>query len=198
MQCSGSICESILRKRWRERRCRRDILGKALRVIPRGKQRLTVYRAHQVWLNLVSEKIAKVDHKNEEIDIIYEKKSLRSNFPGCISSWPIQKCIRCIDPIVLGSISVEDNFLMTQKNRDFHENMFFSREYPGYLQEDSRMHTECLRVRLSIKNRFLDHKISLEKNEKFRDFPRDWYSFFVRLLEFSVLLGAIASWFRLS
>ena len=25
--------------------------GKALRVIPRGKQRLTVYRAHQVWVD---------------------------------------------------------------------------------------------------------------------------------------------------
>jgi len=32
----------------RERRCARAIPGKALRVIPRGKQRLTVYRAHQV------------------------------------------------------------------------------------------------------------------------------------------------------
>jgi len=33
-------------------------------------------------IKLVSEKIAKVDHRNEEIDTIYEKKSLRSNFPG--------------------------------------------------------------------------------------------------------------------
>jgi len=33
----------------RERRGARDIVGKALRVIPRGKQRLTVYRAHQVF-----------------------------------------------------------------------------------------------------------------------------------------------------
>ena len=33
---------------FRERRGVRDIQGKALRVIPRGKQRLTVYRALQV------------------------------------------------------------------------------------------------------------------------------------------------------
>ena len=51
----------------------------ALRVIARGKQRLTVYRAPQVLqraicFTLVNEQIAKVDHKNEEIDIIYEKK----------------------------------------------------------------------------------------------------------------------------
>ena len=41
----------LLGARAGERRGGRDILGKGLRVIPRGKQRLTVYRAHQVGVN---------------------------------------------------------------------------------------------------------------------------------------------------
>ena len=40
---------------------------RALRVIPRGKQRLTVYRAHQVAVNLVSEKSGEIEHKSEDI-----------------------------------------------------------------------------------------------------------------------------------
>jgi len=47
---SGTSC--------RERRRVRDISGKALRVIPRGKQRLTVYRAHQVWFSDIKMKIS--------------------------------------------------------------------------------------------------------------------------------------------
>jgi len=46
-----SICQDLARKICRERRGVRDIPVKALRVIPRGKQRLTVYRAHQVFEN---------------------------------------------------------------------------------------------------------------------------------------------------
>ena len=41
--------------------------GKALRVIPRGKQRLTVYRAHQVWFHWASQKCVFFDHENGNI-----------------------------------------------------------------------------------------------------------------------------------
>jgi len=74
--------------------------GRALRVIPRGKQRLTVYRAHQF------------DHKNKEIDVIHEKESFRSNFSEYISSRAIQKCIRCFDSIVLESIFCAEHFFV--------------------------------------------------------------------------------------
>ena len=40
--------------------------GKALRVIPRGKQRLTVYRAHQV-IKKASQNFQEIAHKNEDI-----------------------------------------------------------------------------------------------------------------------------------
>ena len=40
---------------------------KALRVIPRGKHRLTVYRAHQVDFKHACQKVGKIDHKNEDI-----------------------------------------------------------------------------------------------------------------------------------
>ena len=40
---------------------------KALRVIPRGKHRLTVYRAHQVEFKHACQQVVKIDHKNEDI-----------------------------------------------------------------------------------------------------------------------------------
>jgi len=43
-----------------------DIPGKALRVISRGKQRLTVYRAHQVVLQLRRQQILISGHKKEK------------------------------------------------------------------------------------------------------------------------------------
>ena len=41
--------------------------GKALRVIPRGKYRLTVYRAHQICFQQASQKVGKIDEKNKDI-----------------------------------------------------------------------------------------------------------------------------------
>ena len=40
---------------------------KALRVIPRGKQRLTVYRAHQVWFHWACQKSVYFDNANGNI-----------------------------------------------------------------------------------------------------------------------------------
>ena len=40
---------------------------KALRVIPRGEHRLTVYRAHQVEFKMACQKVIKIYHKNEDI-----------------------------------------------------------------------------------------------------------------------------------
>ena len=70
--------------------------GKALRVIPRGKQRLTVYRAHQVTrraflssksntaageieLKHACQKLGKIVHKNEDCS-----KSVNSFHSGAI------------------------------------------------------------------------------------------------------------------
>ena len=52
---------------------------KALRVIPRGKHRLTVYRAHQVVFKMACQKVIKIDHKNEDIS-----KSVSSIDAGAI------------------------------------------------------------------------------------------------------------------
>jgi len=49
MQHSGLNSLNIARESLRERHDEIDIPDKALRVIPRGKQRLTVYRPHQVF-----------------------------------------------------------------------------------------------------------------------------------------------------
>jgi len=59
---------------------------KSLRVIPHGKQRLTVYRARQVGVNLGSEKIANVTRRAFlAVRVIQRQRKFDSK--GLVNKW---------------------------------------------------------------------------------------------------------------
>ena len=85
----------------------------------RAETRLTVYRAHASKLNLVSEQIAKVDHKSEDISRSVNRIDSGAIFPPRLTQ-ELSRNAFVVSILFPERIPlVRKDFLMHPKNRDF-------------------------------------------------------------------------------